>query len=629
MMNNRNIFAGKKPRSWEESLDALVQFKRSKGHCDVPTQWKEDSTLGAWVARQRRSRCSGIILTQTQIDQLDTIGFNWENKQKPKRKWEDSFNALVEFKKRKGHCDVPLRWKEDLSLGSWVTRQKKQRDSSRLTQEQINRLNKIGFNWKKQAAKDDIKWGVMFKRLLEYEKVHGDTIVPTVYEEDSELGYWVTNQRNNFRRGIIRPDRLKRLEKIGLSFESRKPNWSADRDVAKIEQQWSDTYHELKKYKEKHGHCLVKTFQMVGHKALGRWVRKQRTDNVEGMMLDDRRELLDNLGFVWKMRNEDIKDGLNERHWNDKLERLVEFKRIHGHCCVPIHYMKDLRLAGWVREQRCAHASEPGMDPCLLERLESIGFSWEDADIPLKAVDDSDSEGETAEASNQIQSKSTDGESRRLLNQPENKVFRHESCGFSNLTQGKSSRGKVVRRSRGPSSSKRKKKIRRDQTRQLLATWLDRKTQTDNINNHWEKRFSQLVAYKNAHGDTIFPTNFDDPLFACWVVRQRRLYNRNLIQQRRKEKLDSIGFADDDAGHVLESLDFGCASSDAEEIDLDQKYNDSDAADLDPSCIEGEDAIDELRYPVGTRVRKVCYIIQSAYSYIIFAVSHRFLYKVL
>jgi hypothetical protein len=120
------------------------------------------------------------VVTRTQIDQLDTIGFNWEKKQKPQRKWEDNFNALVEFKRRKGHCDVPLRWKEDSSLGSWVTRQKKQRDSFKLTQEQIKRLNKIGFNWKKQAVKFDIKWRVMFKRLLEYEKVHGDTLVPTL-----------------------------------------------------------------------------------------------------------------------------------------------------------------------------------------------------------------------------------------------------------------------------------------------------------------------------------------------------------------------------------------------------------------------------------------------------------------
>jgi hypothetical protein len=34
-------------------------------------------------------------------------------------KWEDSFNRLLNFKEKHGHCLVPNRYPEDPHLGSW------------------------------------------------------------------------------------------------------------------------------------------------------------------------------------------------------------------------------------------------------------------------------------------------------------------------------------------------------------------------------------------------------------------------------------------------------------------------------------------------------------------------------
>ena len=65
------------------------------------------------------------------------------------RKWEAKFKKLKEYKKKKGHCNVP---RSHLELGNWVNTQRslykheKRYKEKKLSEERINRLNKIGFN---------------------------------------------------------------------------------------------------------------------------------------------------------------------------------------------------------------------------------------------------------------------------------------------------------------------------------------------------------------------------------------------------------------------------------------------------------------------------------------------------
>lgn len=38
--------------------------------------------------------------------------------------WDAKYNELLLFRKRFGHCNVPQRWSENKTLGSWVIRQR-------------------------------------------------------------------------------------------------------------------------------------------------------------------------------------------------------------------------------------------------------------------------------------------------------------------------------------------------------------------------------------------------------------------------------------------------------------------------------------------------------------------------
>jgi hypothetical protein len=39
-------------------------------------------------------------------------------------KWSQQREKIVEFKRQRGHCLVPFQCKQDVSLGTWVNRQR-------------------------------------------------------------------------------------------------------------------------------------------------------------------------------------------------------------------------------------------------------------------------------------------------------------------------------------------------------------------------------------------------------------------------------------------------------------------------------------------------------------------------
>ena len=61
---------------WDQRFADLLAFKAAHGHCNVPSTYKEDPSLAAWVFNCRRQRKLGS-LAANRIERLDAIGFSW------------------------------------------------------------------------------------------------------------------------------------------------------------------------------------------------------------------------------------------------------------------------------------------------------------------------------------------------------------------------------------------------------------------------------------------------------------------------------------------------------------------------------------------------------------------------
>jgi hypothetical protein len=233
-------------------------------------------------------------------------------------------------------------------------------------------LDALGFVWVKNRL--DKQWNEKFERLEQYKQEHGDYLVPQPYEEDPSLGRWVQKQRMEYKHGTIREDRKARLEELGFSWVTDKRHQrTEDRDSSTNDSHWKAMYQALVDFKQEHGHVMVpQSRKRCDHEVLGQWVSTQRTTFLEGLMPEDRKELLDKIGFVWRIDPTDANSNLVQAQWDEMYERLAKYEEVHGHCEVPQTYT-DAELATWVNTQRVTHRL---IDSSRVHRLNLIGFSW-------------------------------------------------------------------------------------------------------------------------------------------------------------------------------------------------------------------------------------------------------------
>merc|ERR1712238_391370 len=130
---------------WENYFNLLVEYKEREGHCNVSRSHKEDGeNLGQWLSDQRKLQKKEKLDPEKE-KQMEMIGVVWDvlNQQ-----WENSFNLLVNCKKREGHCNVPNKHKQNgETLGEWLSTQRKLQNKENLDPEKQKWLEDLGVVW--------------------------------------------------------------------------------------------------------------------------------------------------------------------------------------------------------------------------------------------------------------------------------------------------------------------------------------------------------------------------------------------------------------------------------------------------------------------------------------------------
>jgi hypothetical protein len=134
----------------------------------------------------------------------------------------------------------------------------------------------------------DEKWNKQYEKLVEFKRKNGHCLVPR-YHEDTPFGNWLNEQRKLHANNTVRLDRKELLNKLGFV-------WSVAKSA-----QWNKQYGKLVEFKRKHGNCLVRRSRYQEDASLGMWVDQQRTAHTNNKMRVDRKVLLDEIGFVWKV----------------------------------------------------------------------------------------------------------------------------------------------------------------------------------------------------------------------------------------------------------------------------------------------------------------------------------------
>jgi hypothetical protein len=297
------------------------------------------------------------------------------------------------------------------------------------------------------------------------------------------------------------------------------------------DKQWEKKYEQLVEFKRNNGHCLVpQGYQKDA--SLGMWVNTQRQFYSKNKLRLDRKVLLDELGFVWKVGNYAL-----ERIWKNQYAQLVAFKQKNGHCIVGANGgsctmdEENKALGKWVSNQRERHRN----NKMRLDRknlLDEIGFGWSVAkSVPnVERPNISDS---------------------RWNKQYEKLVeFKRKNghCSVPRTYQEDVSLGKWVSNQRQNHASKTLRLDRKELLDQLGFAWRrgaagnKNKKETDET---WNKQYEKPVdEFKRNNGLCLVPNKCkEDVALGNWVTTQRQFHSNKKLGLARTGLLEELGFA--------------------------------------------------------------------------------------
>lgn len=145
--------------NWHAMYMSIVNYKKRNDHCFVPLSY---GTLGRWCDDQRMAyrlyqNGNPSKFSRAKIELLDSVGFSWVHESKRDQRWHELYGKLLEFKEGHGHCNVPKKYRDNMSLGSWVDyqrilyRQTKkiglERNPNAISAERIRLLSALNFRW--------------------------------------------------------------------------------------------------------------------------------------------------------------------------------------------------------------------------------------------------------------------------------------------------------------------------------------------------------------------------------------------------------------------------------------------------------------------------------------------------
>ncbi len=265
---------------WESRYKELIVFHKTFGHCNVPRSYglslSDQNPLASWVCTQRIFRKRGWV-TEERIAKLNQINFDWDPK---KTMWDIRFKELCEFHKTYKHCKVPQNYKQNKKLAVWVGEQRTRFKKHRLSQEELDKLNGLGFVWltKKVTRKP---WDTMFNELCKFKESYGHCNVPDKWEQNKSLAIWVGGQRS--KKEKLTSERFNKLNQLGFDW-----------DILKTKEE--KRFAELVRFIQEKGHCKV-TLNHTQNRFLVNWMNNKRAAYRKGELSQQDRNKFIKLGI--------------------------------------------------------------------------------------------------------------------------------------------------------------------------------------------------------------------------------------------------------------------------------------------------------------------------------------------
>ncbi len=325
--------------SWERYYAAAKAYRDAHGDLLVKIDYvsPDGLALGSWIANLRAQRKAGIrsgYLTEERVAALDALGMTWNV---PDYYFETNYAAAVAWHRQHGDLDVPQSYvnEDGIRLGAWISGIRQRRRTGRLSfsPDQIARLDELGMIWTDRYG---MRWEQGFEHARAYAAVNGSLLVPPswVCPDGFRLGDWVSNQREKYRAGTMKPERRDRLEAIGMVWELPDP--------------WELRFRLAEQYYREHGNLRMPADWTVEGIWLGRWLDEQRLireGKRKGKQLSPEQiRRLESIGMTWTNRV--------DAAWEETLEEAKACLKQYGDIPSDAVSRRGYHLRKWLVDNR-------------------------------------------------------------------------------------------------------------------------------------------------------------------------------------------------------------------------------------------------------------------------------------
>ena len=348
----------------EEELREAVLFCRANGRADEII--KENFQIVDELGDCRR------LFTQLN----ETLGASWDA----------MYTMAKEYYEMYGNLEIPAKYatEEGYSLGAWISTQRKVyqgKTAGCLSEEQIERLSKIGMRWK---STQEAAWERNFAEAERYVREHGNLNVPAdfVTENGCGLGRWIRRQREKYQnrndpevnhqdgkkslqvmQSAVEKEHIQKLTEIGMIWESV--------------DSWERRFALAKRYYKEHGNLEMPIDYVVEGVWLGRWLREQKIrfdgdgEYRKRELNEEQKKKLCAIGFIPGKSKIEIS-------WREQYRYAEEFYRKYGNLSIPKHYTakNGKKLGVWLQYQRASRKSG-NLANWQIQMLDNIGMVWE------------------------------------------------------------------------------------------------------------------------------------------------------------------------------------------------------------------------------------------------------------
>ena len=230
---------------WNQMYMLAELYFKEYGNLEIPYKFKtlngtdEDENgynLGVWLVRQRQMhKISKLSKEREKL--LEKIGMRFETRDNDEV-WTRMYKLTETYFKKYGNLEISKKFKtlngtdEDengYNLGGWLLSQRQMYKKSKLSKEREELLEKIGMRF--ETRDNDEVWNQMYMLAELYFKEYGNLEISKKFktlngtDEDENgynLGIWLVNQRQMYKKGKLSPERKELLDQIGMIWEIRK-----------------------------------------------------------------------------------------------------------------------------------------------------------------------------------------------------------------------------------------------------------------------------------------------------------------------------------------------------------------------------------------------------------------------